>query len=206
MVARTPTSRQASGGGPPPQIPRRTGQPRNAGSLALGGCTLATVADMMQTWTGSAPLPAPPFVNAYLALTGANSAAGLSTSQVLNYWRSSGIDGYRITNWSGVRNFTSRNTVEVVMRNGALFATVNMPTADLELGNQDTAIWSTERGTRWRTDLGQSRTGDGWLQLNRPDLYHVGVLCHQATWSWWSTWATGLSTVTHAAPFTPNLG
>ena len=28
------------------------------------------------------------------ALTGANSAAGLSTSQVLNYWRSSGIDGY----------------------------------------------------------------------------------------------------------------
>src|ERR1035438_4635349 len=28
VVARTPTRRQASGGGPPPQIPRRTRQPR----------------------------------------------------------------------------------------------------------------------------------------------------------------------------------
>ena len=84
-----------------------------------------------------------------------------------------------MTNWSGVRNFTSRNTVELVMRNGALFATVNMPTADLELGYQDKRSGVHTRHPL-RTDLGQSRTGDGWLQLNRPDLYHVGVPRHQA--------------------------
>jgi hypothetical protein len=106
---------------------------RNMGAQAIGDCTLATVADMMQTWTLSAPLPALPFVNAYLTLTGANSEEGLSAATVLNYWRSTGIDGYRITSWSPVKDYTSRSKVEEALLNGALFATVKMPNADWEL-------------------------------------------------------------------------
>ena len=98
---------------------------------------------MMQTWARSGPLPTLPFVHAYLVLSGANSAAGLSTSQVLNYCQTRGIDGYRITSLSRVRNYKSRSKVEQAMRNGVLFATVNLPTADLELATQVSATWTT---------------------------------------------------------------
>src|ERR1039458_7636801 len=50
VVARTPTRRQASGGGPPPQIPRRTRQPRIAMSAPAAARASAV----------ARPIPIPP--------------------------------------------------------------------------------------------------------------------------------------------------
>jgi hypothetical protein len=157
---------------------------------------------MMQTWTQSAPLPALPFVNVYLTLTGANSQVGLSASKVLNYWRSTGIDGYRITGWAQVKNFTSRSKVEEALLNGALFATVDMPNSDWELAGQHTT-WSTYEAPAGVPVASIHALAMVGYNATGPIFVTWGAR-YQATWSWWAIWATGLATVKHTAPLAPN--
>jgi hypothetical protein len=171
---------------------------RNLGAQAIGDCTLATVADMIQTWTLSAPLPAPPFIDAYLKLTDANPEAGVSVATVLNYWRTTGIDGYRITGWSRVTGYTSRNRVEEAMGNGALFATVDMPNADWELAGQHTT-WSTNEAPAGVPVASVHALAMVGYDSTGPIFVTWGAR-YQATWSWWATWAIGLASVSHTAP------
>ena len=175
---------------------------QNMGAEAIGDCTLATVADMMQTWTLSAPLPAHPFVNAYLTLTGANSEEGLSAATVLNYWRSTGIDGYRITSWSPVKDYPSRKKVEEALLNGALFATVRMPNADWELAGQHTT-WSTYEAPAGVPVASIHALAMVGYNSIGPIFVTWGAR-YQATWSWWAIWGTGLAAVRHTAPFAPS--
>lgn len=162
----------------------------NADFPAVGDCTLAAVADLLQTWSHSGPLRSEPFIAVYYRLDGGSQTAGLTIGRVLNFWQHRGIDGYRIRSWRDLGSISSRVGIErAVTRYGALFVDIIIPsslplTGEWSLANSPPSTSAV--AFHAAALVGYNRTG--------PVLVTWGRV-QQVTWGWWRTWGVDVAAV-----------
>ncbi len=181
----------------------------NGANDAVGDCTLATAADILQTWDAmnglaNSPLATQPFLDAYHTLVGGPGGpeVGLTAREVLNYWQRSGIDNYSISTWHAISAWRNPALIEAALaRNGALYASVALPNTDTNF----LPIW-TMAGAPYGTPVagGHALAIVGY-DARGPYFATWGGVQH-ATWQWWKTWGSGAFVVkpTRTA-WTPNV-
>lgn len=175
----------------------------NISPPSVGDCTVAAVADLLQTWKHVGPLNSAPFLAAYHRLVGGAGGAnvGITESRVLNYWKRHGIDRYRIKSWRDLGRVSSRVALErAVSRYGALYADVAIPSTVPALGTTWTLAASPRdtplAGLHAADVVGYNRTG--------PVLVTWGSI-QQVTWAWWGTWLIDVVAVQRSTqPWRPN--
>lgn len=176
----------------------------NGGLQAIGDCTLATVADLLQTWGATAPLVQGPFLTTYTTLVGGPGGpnVGIAVPKVLNYWQSTGIDGYRISTWRTIQNYrTQANIEDAVEKFGALYVTINVPSADAAA----TSEWSTVEAPAHSAIYGPHAVALVGYDASGPYVATWGTVQH-VTWAWWFVWGTGAYGIGHSdKAWTPDL-
>ncbi|HVA99970.1 MAG TPA: hypothetical protein VNE42_01735 [Acidimicrobiales bacterium] len=181
----------------------------NGENDAVGDCTLATAADLLQTWDAmnglaNGPLAAQPFLDAYHTLVGGPGGpnVGLTVRQVLNYWQHIGIDNNLISSWHSISAYRNPAQIEGAMaRNGALYGSVALPSTDMNF----LPLWSMTEAPYGTPVAGGHALAIVGYDARGPYLATWGGVQH-ATWQWWKTWGTGAFVVKPTkTSWTPNV-
>ncbi len=181
----------------------------NGANDAVGDCTLATAADILQTWDAmrgmaNGPLATQPFLDAYHSLVGGPGGPdiGLTARQVLNYWQHTGIDNNMIASWHAISAYRNPALIEAALaRNGALYASVALPSTDTDF----LPLWSMAEAPYGTPVAGGHALAIVGYDARGPYFATWGGVQH-ATWQWWKTWGSGAYVVKPATTaWTPNV-
>lgn len=163
---------------------------------ALADCSLSAVADVLQLQRHSGPLPAAPFVDAYLGLASADglaagSSVGLPVSQVLGTWASSGIDGSIET---ATTVGTDQASMEAALAQGPLYVALSLPAP----GSGAVSVTSDVATDAWTTTaapVGYDAPADHAAAAAGFDARYVYLVTwgyvQPVTWAFWRVHALG---------------
>lgn len=181
----------------------------NGQSDAVGDCTLATAADLLQTWDAKSglangPLATQPFLDAYHTLVGGPGGPniGLTAREVLNYWQHTGIDNNLISSWHLITAYRNPALIEAALaHSGALYASVALPNTDTNF----LPLWTMANSPYGTPVAGGHALAIVGYDARGPYFATWGGVQH-ATWQWWRTWGTGAYVVRPGShPWTPNV-
>lgn len=171
------------------------------GNLTRDNCQSAAVGNMVQAWTGSAPV-AQSSINALLrSIGGPNSTVDAHYFQdlVVPYWRTHAIGGVKATQWRliaptgvfGTYAVTQRLNVEKqIALHGALYGEANVPSYAPTSGP-----WTVANSHGGRGTFGHAFAVVGYSK-NYLDIVTWGAV-QQVTWNWWAHYGTALYVVGH---------
>ena len=124
----------------------------------LGDCTCAAMGHIVEWWSVLAgkqkfTVPDSEVLKAYEAVAGYDPNTGANDNgavevDVLNYWRSTGIAGHKLTAWAAIEVSNLERVKQANWLFGAVYAGVALPVACQNMGD------------RWDLPEGQSLTGE----------------------------------------------
>jgi hypothetical protein len=116
----------------------------------VGDCTCAAIAHMVMLWTAHAGAMVTPsdtdVLAVYSAVTGYDPATGLNDNgaaitDVLEYWRTTGIAGHKIDGWASIDNTNQRTVKQAIYLFGGIDIGVNLPNSAMDQTNAK-AAWT----------------------------------------------------------------
>jgi hypothetical protein len=161
----------------------------------IGDCTCAAAGHLIMEWTddnGQLITPADQaIINAYAAITGYNPVTGANDNganetDVLNYWRSTGIAGHSILAYAALEPQNHNHIMESVFLFGGCYIGLALP-----LSAQTQNVWSVPPGGAKGKGAAGSWGGHA-VPVIGYDSHGLTVITWGATkkmtWSFWNTY------------------